>query len=1293
MKVKTILMFLLSSFLFINDIQPVEAVNVEKSIIVKEENEETLTISNEENYTDYIGYGYNVAGGKAICETDAILLNNPILDINSEAIINNTKVFNIGNTKYVNNTSSSVREISESFGQVLTGGLGATAKIAAVNVDINARFDTTKFEGWGTTQGEEYSYFSIFAETKPVVLQLTIDEIRNNLSVNFKNDIYSIKDEATAKNVLTKYGTHLLTGYTLGGIFEMTNYYAFNISTYNRQNETSFSAQVEAGMSNMASGNGDFSFSSKYGQVDNGKEAVNKYKCSTYGGKVFPGLTIDQAFSLLPSLSETKYTYQIWTDSINEGENLVIVSIPQSSQMVPLWNLLPLNQYNEIKDYLLNAYVDLCGGTYKVYKDNYKDVYATDLISKNGLEKDEAFISLKGLNIYSNVNDTSEYMSSYIEEGSTYRVMPNSIISFDYEGINLEGNEITWSVNDAAKSYVSILDSRNGVFRIKENCITPLDITIQANLSGSVVCNKKITVTNTAFLGSGTTANPYLIYNANDFVKLSQDSKLWSKSFKLVNDIECDSSVLINNIGNETTSFSGSFDGNYYTIKLKDENNFTQSTKKYSGLFGKIGATGEVKNLKITSEENNSSTEKLNFVNYDSEKITKNNYLYSAIICGYNLGTISNCSINNINIDMEFDETSESTRFVGGVVGNNRGVVSNCKISNSTINVKSIDDRQLKVGGIIGYNESTTNDVAGCEVDSIKIIADIGSNNTNAHEAYVGGLIGHSLSGKISECKVNNIRSNKNEEVTAISRGNKNNSGYLKVFAGGLVGALDGGSVSSCLILNVDNIHGRRIYSGNEIFEKHEDCLYGILIGYSAVTTITNCFIEIYNPNNHSGKFNSVEEFMKYTSCFYVINRFAFDIVTCTNVSKISSNSNYKSIAIIKTKFESKNDFSDLIKDSNYWSIASNEATYPELFFVDVRDDINFDFSGTKKTFYIGEQFKTGNIIVSAYLTNGEEYSITPYSVDYSAFDSSKEGTYPINITAYDHTESYNVQVVSAKEKYLTISTAPSEKQFANDEFISTGMVAELTMEDGTLINLREASKDENGNYIADDGFKVTSSKLVRGSNKIVVTYKGLTIDYYVNAVEKVAKDITIVNKPNQLEYDVGTTSINATGMQVKIDFEEGNSEILGENDYEVISSAIKPGANTVKVNYEYEFIEEFTVTGVYLNIDYTPINDFIALVNTFTSNDTMEVRFNNIRQGYNLLNQIRDDYYEESFDTAKEVFNNYITQYNNLVNGINNDYMICININDYTCNTFIEDIPLDELINSKVKKGVAIYE
>jgi len=272
MKLSKIILPLISLFFLVSSGKEY----IGEKIIVKSQDIEIKNVNidinqNEEekkDFTKYIGYGYDVTSGKSISEVDALMLNNPILNTSTDLVKNNTSVFDGSKTVYESNSSTSVSEIAESYGRLLSGGIDG--KVAAVSLDLGVRFNMDKTNGWTKTQTEEYSYFSIYAKNRPVVLQLELDEIRSSLSDNFKSELYSMNsgDKTAARNLFKKYGTHLLTGYTLGGIFEMTNYYATNSSNYNRQNTTSFAGQVQAGIS-AASVGGDFSFTESFAMNDN----------------------------------------------------------------------------------------------------------------------------------------------------------------------------------------------------------------------------------------------------------------------------------------------------------------------------------------------------------------------------------------------------------------------------------------------------------------------------------------------------------------------------------------------------------------------------------------------------------------------------------------------------------------------------------------------------------------------------------------------------------------------------------------------------------------------------------------------------------------------------------------------------------------------------------------------------------------------------------------------------------------------------------------------------------------
>lgn len=98
--------------------------------------------------------------------------------------------------------------------------------------------------------------------------------------------------------------------------------------------------------------------------------------------------------------------------------------------------------------------------------------------------------------------------------------------------------------------------------------------------------------------GSGSSENPYLIYTPAQMNTIGANSGDWGKAFKLMADINM-AGIGYNIIGNETTPFSGTFNGNGHVIR-----NLTYSTAaavKYVGAFGFI-LNGTVQNwgLKIS---------------------------------------------------------------------------------------------------------------------------------------------------------------------------------------------------------------------------------------------------------------------------------------------------------------------------------------------------------------------------------------------------------------------------------------------------------------------------------------------------------------------------------------------------------------------------------------------------------------------------------------------------------------------------------------------------------------------
>jgi flagellin-like protein len=233
------------------------------------------------------------------------------------------------------------------------------------------------------------------------------------------------------------------------------------------------------------------------------------------------------------------------------------------------------------------------------------------------------------------------------------------------------------------------------------------------------------------------------------------------------------------------SEFTGSFDGQNHTISNLSINRLDDNDV---GLFGAIGAVGEVKNVgvinvNITGESyvgglvgSNSNGTVSN--SYSTGNVTGESYYVGGLI-GYNRdGTVSN-SYSTGNVSGE--------SYVGGLVG--RNINSNISNSYSTGNVTGESDY---VGGLVGRNSNgnisnsySTGNVSG---ESYYVGGLVGRNNNgtvsnsystgNVTGEFVGGLIGYNREGTVSN---------------SYSTGNVSGESYV----GGLVGRNYNGNISN----------------------------------------------------------------------------------------------------------------------------------------------------------------------------------------------------------------------------------------------------------------------------------------------------------------------------------------------------------------------------------------------------------------------------------------------------------------------------------------------------------------
>ena len=225
----------------------------------------------------------------------------------------------------------------------------------------------------------------------------------------------------------------------------------------------------------------------------------------------------------------------------------------------------------------------------------------------------------------------------------------------------------------------------------------------------------------------------YEVYNANGLLEWNEAARNdLSINCTLIADIDLTGKEWTP-IGTESQPYTGTFDGNNYTITGLTVN----QTRNYVGLIGCIGSDGTVKNVKL-----------------ENVNITGDGYFVGGV-AGTNYGTIENCSVDGT--------LTNNRHYLGGVVGDNYGSIIGCS-SSGTITGTSPD-----VGGIGGQSVGGT--IMACySVANIKGWSSSGGvlgqtnretvviacyhakgNVTGEQSRMIGGVIGWNY-GKVTAC-------------------------------------------------------------------------------------------------------------------------------------------------------------------------------------------------------------------------------------------------------------------------------------------------------------------------------------------------------------------------------------------------------------------------------------------------------------------------------------------------------------------------------------------------------------
>lgn len=290
-------------------------------------------------------------------------------------------------------------------------------------------------------------------------------------------------------------------------------------------------------------------------------------------------------------------------------------------------------------------------------------------------------------------------------------------------------------------------------------------------------------------------------------------------------------------LGDSEISFTGTFDGNGYTISGLEINTelYSNGCWHYVGIFG--FNKGKIQNVGVV----------------DISILGKGSISgYIGGIVGYNHGIISNCYNQDSIVDNDI-----AACYSGGIAGANDGAITSC---NNTGEVCSSAHESF-IGGIVGQNNLT---------GAIKYCYNTGDivSSANCEDTFSGGIAGFTENGTIANCH---------------NTGNISTYDYGQVFIGGIVGA-GGKSVENCNNEGVITV----ISSGTSVYA-------GGIIGYQLGNYyLTNCS----NSGNVSVEIPESSDVLERPSVGGIVGRSNSIITNCNNNGDISATSSSSHIYV-----------------------------------------------------------------------------------------------------------------------------------------------------------------------------------------------------------------------------------------------------------------------------------------------------------------------------------------------------------------------------------------------------------
>ena len=247
--------------------------------------------------------------------------------------------------------------------------------------------------------------------------------------------------------------------------------------------------------------------------------------------------------------------------------------------------------------------------------------------------------------------------------------------------------------------------------------------------------------------GLGTEDSPYLIATADQFLNIAEDMQA---HYRLVKDISFSNRDInpigysINNADAEVyEEFNGVLDGDGFRIS-----GLNIQGSIHSGLFGKIGSDGVVRNLTVSD---------INVTVSISEAKTTTSTFTGGVIAGTNNGSIYYCVVSDSSLTVTSStDNADAERTVefkyGGITGVNNGEILVAKVENSKVDVSSTHNfggadtktnkNHVFAGGVCGTCPGTLSYIGVDKEVSVKAYAKSILNPKSTVNPYVKAIAG-----------------------------------------------------------------------------------------------------------------------------------------------------------------------------------------------------------------------------------------------------------------------------------------------------------------------------------------------------------------------------------------------------------------------------------------------------------------------------------------------------------------------------------------------------------------------